>query len=109
MSRRYYNCTNCGDEIYINIPITESSPDRITEHCARCSEKREFDHSIGAPYVTFGMLTKKYTGQQAAVNGWGTYATDYKKSDLVAGRAREAAEERVGTEIKGKPKRVGKN
>lgn len=91
---RKYECEGCA---FIHTEIRSMSDPSVLSmirQCEQCGNDTKFELLFEAPYITAGMLTKKYTGQTAAVQGWGTYNLDYgkSKSDLVAGRAREAAD-----------------
>lgn len=89
-----YECSKCGHVMENIRESAKQRPEKImVANCLPCGKSRKFDFIPAAPYTTFGMLTAKYTGQKAAVSGWGTHNLDYGKggSDLVAGRAREIA------------------
>lgn len=95
MTLKTYSCDSCETEIVrdisMNAPVEQQRA--LIEFCERCCSEQRFGRVYLPIAVSFGMLTKRYTGQQAAVSGWGTHNLDYGKSgsDLVTGRAQEAA------------------
>lgn len=94
MANRTYGCGKCDWVLEVNVPVSDPCPQKITRKCQECNRRRVFHRVIlRAPYVGFGMTPWKYSGQAAAVKGWGTHALDYPKegSDLIRGRAMEAA------------------
>jgi NAD-dependent SIR2 family protein deacetylase len=90
-----YSCEGCGSVITRDVPMTAPRDQQSsqTEWCPKCQGTKTFQREYSPVAFTFGMLTHKYTGQAAAVNGWGTHKLDYDtKSDLATGRAQEAAQ-----------------
>lgn len=98
MSRRYFMCSRCNDEIFVDISVKESTPETIERICEECGNSL-FESIATAPYFTFGLHARRANGQNvSAVKGWGTHVLDYGKkgSDLVKGRANEIAVEMGG-------------
>jgi hypothetical protein len=104
MIRKSYTCTECGDEQFPHVEGGANTPNTLKLGCDRCGTAKTFSKTAGMPYTTFGMLTHQYTGQAAAVRGWGTHNLDYGKkgSDLIDGRAIEATQRFNNREIKTK-------
>jgi hypothetical protein len=92
VAKREYACSKCETVIEIEMSVHEPSRPKLYRKCGLCGKRRKFEFTITkAPYSTWGLMTQKYTGQAAAVGGWGTHASDYptKGSDLLRGRANE--------------------
>jgi len=96
MCLKDFECS-CGNRITKDVPMTAEKQQQHSqiEWCAKCQRTKIFQRVYSPVAVAFGMLAGKpgFRKQAAAVNGWGTYTTDYGKagSDLVTGRAQEAA------------------
>lgn len=95
---RQFECRVC--ETHIELEMAMSAPAIFSKDllCGNCHKMTTFDVIFSPTYITAGMYTKRYTGQTAAVKGWGTHNLDYGKagSDLLAGRATEAAKANPG-------------
>lgn len=95
MILKTFSCVECSTNVVLDVPMTAPKEEQESQlsWCPEC-EKIQHLHRVWVPTAfTFGLLTKRYTGQQAAVSGWGTHSLDYGKagSDLTTGRAQEAA------------------
>lgn len=98
MAIRTYECDKCGARVSEDVPMSDPARFKMIRGCTKCRQPQVFQRVFDPTYGTFGMYTRRYTGQGAAVKGWGTHNLDYGKygSDLVAGRASEIATEQNG-------------
>lgn len=92
-----YRTFECGVCKLIREVLYKSVHDKVQNkqeiECAECERLTTHIRVFEAPYHTFGMLTKQYTGQLAAVKGHGSYKLDYSDSDLARRRAVDATQE----------------
>jgi hypothetical protein len=94
MVYRDFACNTCNSQIEILYnSVNDIVPNTIELKCSVCFKKRTFEKVFTAPYHTFGMLTKQYTGQAAAVKGHGSHQLDYDVGDLAKKRAIDATME----------------
>jgi hypothetical protein len=97
MCLKTFECQGCGTNLVLDIPMTAPNSEQFsqTEWCSRCQKTSTFQRVYAPVAFGFGLMTRKYTGQQAAVEGWGgVHSLEYPnpKSDLITGRAQEAAQ-----------------
>lgn len=90
---REYECGICDSYYAEEVPMIDPANLSVVRLCIVCKKVTTFQRIFSPTYMTFGLYTKKYTGQECAVKGWGTHGLDYSnpKSDLISGRATEAA------------------
>lgn len=94
MVYRNYACATCDHRHEI---IKHSVHDKVEPFfyvwCEVCNVEQRFERVFEAPLTTFGMLSKQYSGQLAAVKGYGSHQLDYSDSDLARRRAVDATME----------------
>lgn len=96
MCIKTYKCAKCGTEQTFDVPMSAPTADQhqLLRFCGPCKKNSIFERVYTPTAFSFGMMTARYGGQVAGVSGWGTHTLDYGKngSDLVTGRAQEAAQ-----------------
>ena len=94
MVYRTYQCTVCKDNIEVRFnSVHDAVSQTYQTNCSVCEETQKFVRLFEAPYHTFGMLSQRYSGQIAAVKGYGTHQLDYDVGDLARRRAVDATQE----------------
>ena len=91
MVYRTFQCKNCKDYVEIRFKsVHDVVPKVYQDNCSNCKDYSNFVRIFEAPYHTFGMLSHKYSGQIAAVKGYGSHQLDYDVGDLARRRAVDA-------------------
>jgi hypothetical protein len=94
MVYRSYACPECDGRVEVTQnSVHDKVEPELQLYCVRCLDNRTFERVFEAPLTTFGMMSKQYSGQLAAVKGYGSYQLDYSNSDLARRRAVDATME----------------
>lgn len=94
MVYRDFACSACDSRIEVSYnSVHDKVPATLRKKCIQCQKKTLFEKIFTAPYHTFGMMTKQYTGQLAAVKGHGSHQLDYDVGDLAKKRTIDATME----------------
>src|SRR5690348_5580698 len=91
MVYRTFECGGCETIVEVKFnSVHDKVPQTITDVCDNCDGYQLYRRVFEAPYHTFGMLSQKYSGQLAAVKGYGSHQLDYNVGDLARRRAVDA-------------------